>query len=268
MTWRYLLTTIWLALALTTTAQAQSCIDIFISPHENPLRISEQGIFNSHEQREIETILKDTTLRPRDRWTQINNIYLEARVRMFPMEMRRALRKQLNQFRPHFQTDDYEPEMNTNRMSYHEAYIDTPLPYIVQIHEWEHFVRSLARSGGRNPGAGQIKAAFNPVELYKEEGAAMWAEWDVAHLVSDQDAQRLLELVHGTSRKTKYIRFVESMMENRMKDRRAYLQGVRDNGRYSYANVLQKVATKFGVLVVLPSGYLGGMCGFFWWILH
>lgn len=254
-------------------AQASSaaiCEGVFAGethiPHVGSTTTRTTSVFNAREQLAIEKLL-GSDLPGREKWAQITNLYLNARLRDVPESLRAVTRTQLHKFRPRFKANS-EIRTDTKSVAFPMEYIDTPLPYVVLAHEWEHHIRSLARSNGSDVHAMGFLGYFNAAALYVEEGAAMSAEWEISRLISDQEAEQILSLTEASNEPRNFKSFARNMIAHRALDRQAYVKGVRDTGRYSFAHTLRKTATRATLWVVVPTASLAPTCSLVYWLFN
>jgi hypothetical protein len=257
------------ALAFSANARALACIDPFSSPAEKPLHLTEGGVLSEHEQRRADEILASGAP-GNERWTEVANMYLDARLRLFPIEERDSIRRVLTKFRPQF-AGISEWEASTKGMIYPRAYAETPLPYVIMVHEWEHMIRSYARSGGRDFNAGSMHAKFNPAAMYIEEAGAIRAEWELARFISPTEAVHLIRITRELTANVKINSVVETIVTSRDLDRQDYLKATRASGRYSIGNVVQKTTINTAIAGGVV-GYIGavggGLCALVTWLAH
>lgn len=243
------------------SAAAFTCRDLFgedvALSLAHPLKLPDESIFSREEEAKIRATLDDVTKPVSERWASFLRFYLRKRVSVFAPEVAEQMYRHLSNFYPRF-TGTHSIQADERFMDFPREYKETPFPYIVAVHEWEHVIRGYARSEGRDPLAGELNSTLNPIGVYFEEQAAMRAEWDAARFITPAQSEELRAL----SAKSDFKRLVEIITDAPFNTRTDYIGVSRTAGRYSLAHSFRRAGENWlrltkVALVLTPTAAFG-----------
>ena len=257
-------------LLIASTTHAQSCQDAFAVEQEvrvsKSLKLPDETVLEAHHEQRVRAILADLSRAPRERWTDVIDIYFEARLRLISPALRNVVRRRVRGLKPRFANVDFI-EGTERELLFPAAFADSPLPYITVAHEREHLLRAVVKSGSES-GTGPVLYKFDPVSMYLEESHALGAEWDLARFMSSEEAAQLETLANMFGQRSRDRLFVRSVALSALKatSRADYIRRVRQVGRYTFVYSAKKVAVTYavaGVVVGPAAAGIWGLCLFF-----
>lgn len=198
-------------------------------------------------------------------WEQYLNNYMQARIQQLPKYLHTIAAKDLESFTIVYRNWE-ERKPDASRIILHESLRDTPIPYILLAHEWEHHLISLVNTKGQANNSGALRNNLNPASMYKEEAQAMGAEWHLVRHISDADANQLVNIINELNYSDGFKYFLRNVLKNRRLDQLAYVDSQRSSGRYSAADTIRKSAKAWG-WIAAGGTYLSGVCGGFYLII-
>lgn len=219
--------------------QVESCEDYLLLPFAKEQK---RPAMTEADRQAVALIFAEPNLSTEERLSRVYKVYLGARLRQLPRELRAPMHIYLGWLQVNFSSEG-EFQANAQQIELSSIFKDTALPLILMAHEHEHRIQLyLTNRSELIQTAVLADHYFLGYWAYHAEVRAMQAEWEILSILPRELRNDVLEKLEQLSRETSipiYSSLI-SIVRGANQNRDEYVADQHRQGRYSRSYLISE----------------------------